>query len=115
MLKSKPFHLFLVVEDINKRREPISSLEAIYLISPVEKVRCYILALENWLTHSQFVIIYFYISIFVSMCVIQFQSVRALINDFKYGAFAYKAAHIFFTDSKYACTSNRCSTNLNNT
>uniref|UniRef100_F6VLV2 Syntaxin binding protein 2 n=1 Tax=Callithrix jacchus TaxID=9483 RepID=F6VLV2_CALJA len=64
-----------IVEDINKRREPIPSLEAIYLLSPTEKAQA------QRVTHLP-------------------QSVQALIADFRgTPTFTYKAAHIFFTDT----------------
>ncbi|XP_022381590.1 syntaxin-binding protein 2 isoform X1 [Enhydra lutris kenyoni] len=68
-----------IVEDINKRREPIPSLEAIYLLSPTEKVP----VLGQW-----------------SVPPSALQSVQALIADFRgTPTFTYKAAHIFFTDT----------------
>uniref|UniRef100_A0A8D2E1N6 Syntaxin-binding protein 2 n=1 Tax=Sciurus vulgaris TaxID=55149 RepID=A0A8D2E1N6_SCIVU len=64
-----------IVEDINKRREPIPSLEAIYLLSPTEKGQA------QKVIHIP-------------------QSVQALIADFRgTPTFTYKAAHIFFTDT----------------
>ncbi|XP_074791023.1 syntaxin-binding protein 2-like isoform X3 [Natator depressus] len=61
-----------LVEDINKCREPIPSLEAIYLLSPVEEVGA-----RAW-AHLP-------------------MSVQALINDFQgTPTFNYKAAHVFF-------------------
>ncbi|KAK2494317.1 hypothetical protein MC885_019812 [Smutsia gigantea] len=64
--------LFLLVfKDINKWREPIPSLEAIYLLSPMEKVP----------TGAR--------------------SVQALIADVRGTPnFVHKAADIFFTDSE---------------
>ncbi|XP_027271596.1 syntaxin-binding protein 2 isoform X3 [Cricetulus griseus] len=66
-----------IVEDINKRREPIPSLEAIYLLSPTEKGL-----------------------IPTVICTPTPQSVQALIADFRgTPTFTYKAAHVFFTDT----------------
>lgn len=90
---------FPVVEDINKKREPICSLEAIYFISPVETVSCLPFLCDDIMLFC--ICDLSHVTQFLSQKCFQLQSVHALINDFKHAAFTYKAAHIFFTDSKY--------------
>lgn len=107
----------LVVEDINKRREPIPSLEAIYLLSPTEKVLISASVCEHAWVHAS-VCLHMHGGTGGScglgqeadgsgvqgqawsvVCVPQ--SVQALIADFRgTPTFTYKAAHVFFTDSK---------------
>ncbi|ERE75491.1 syntaxin-binding protein 2 [Cricetulus griseus] len=95
-----------IVEDINKRREPIPSLEAIYLLSPTEKVPIGV----SLCVHGFACACMAHMSMHVSECAYTChnalictptpQSVQALIADFRgTPTFTYKAAHVFFTDT----------------
>ncbi|XP_044774123.1 syntaxin-binding protein 2 isoform X1 [Neomonachus schauinslandi] len=79
-----------IVEDINKRREPIPSLEAIYLLSPTEKAVAGRLGQGSGGAGPGLA--------WTMVCLPQ--SVQALIADFRETpTFTYKAAHVFFTDT----------------
>ena len=76
--------ILLVVEDVMKKREPLTMLEAVYFVQPNEKV-CSFSRVDS------------------SRCVL-LQSINELINDFdKAHALVpkYKAAHVFFTEGNW--------------
>lgn len=86
-----------VVEDITKRREPLPSMEAIYLITPSDEV--------TWFNScmAAFGLTMWYPSpVCGHIPVLLFQSVEGLIEDFRDPQNPqYRAAHVFFTDSEY--------------
>lgn len=85
----------LVVEDITKRREPLPSMEAIYLITPSDEVTLF-KSLQGTI-ESILAACWCHIPVLLF-----FQSVEGLIDDFRDPQNPrYRAAHVFFTDSEY--------------
>jgi len=81
-----------VVESLEKSRQPLPHLEAIYIMVPSDKVQC-----------SHLCSVSSSVRVFCECLPFCLQTIAAVVNDFDKEPH-YKAAHIFFLESKF-CSS----------
>lgn len=83
------------MEDLHKRREPLG-FEAIYIITPIEKV-----GLTSVFCSSTCAFILIFLEANVHLWFLLVQSVKQLIQDMSGASPQYRAAHVFFTEGMF--------------